>query len=208
MLPFVLALALQAADQPPRFTMTPPPRARAVEGAIEQVELSPLYRTAFLCSEHYEGQIDYAGDALGTDCLVTGGVDGRSGFSRLYRTDGRANADWYGWGADVLAPFDGIVEGVYANPNVNEPGTMGRPPAGMIRFRRDDGTLVVYGHVADIAVQAGDRVRAGQPVARVGNNGMSRSPHIHVGAYRGDLPLQIRWDLRAMARLQGGAGEE
>ena len=209
MLSVIFALAAQAAaaDRPPRFTMTPPPRARAVEGTIELVELSPLYRTSFVCSEHYEGQIDYAGDALGTDCMVTGGVEGRSGFSRLYRTDGLANEDWYGWGADVLAPFDGVVEGVYANPAVNRPGEMGRPPAGMIRFQRADGTLVVYGHVGDIAVRAGDRVRAGQLVAKVGNNGMSRSPHIHVGAYRGDLPLQIRWDLRAMARLQRATGE-
>ena len=32
----------------------------------------------------------------------------------------------------------------------------------------------------------------------------SRSPHVHVGAWRGDVPLQVRWDLRAMARLQRG----
>ncbi len=206
---FLALAAAQAvsADRPPRFTMTLPPRAQStLGGPIGQVELSPPFRTSFACSEHYEGQIDYAGDALGADCMVTGGVDGEAGFSRLYRTDGLTNADWYGWGADVLAPFDGKVEGVYANPIVNSPGRMGRPPAGMIRFERADGTRVVYGHVADIRVAAGDKVTAGQAVAKVGNNGFSRSPHIHVGAYRGDVPLQIRWDLRAMAKLQ--AGEE
>ena len=207
MTPLILALLLQAADRPP-FTMSIPPRAADTSGGpIGQVELSPPFRASYMCSEHFEGQIDYAGDALGTDCLVTGGVDGDGGFGRLYRTDGRANEDWYGWAAEVLAPFDGVVEGVYANPAVNTPGTMGRPPAGMIRFERADGTRVVYGHVADIAVAAGDRVTAGQVVARVGNNGFSRSPHIHVGAYRGDVPLQIRWDLRAMARLQHSEGE-
>ena len=202
MLPFLIALALQPGAPPPRPMMAPPPRARAVDGPIGQIELSPLYRSPFVCAEHADGQLPFAGDALGTDCMVAGGLGDGPGFSRLYRSDGLANADWYGWGADALAPFDGVVEGVFANPAVNAPGTMGRPPAGMIRFRRDDGVLVLYAHVADIAVAPGDRVVAGQPVAKVGNNGPSRSPHVHVGAYRGDEPLQIRWDLRAMARLQ------
>jgi murein DD-endopeptidase MepM/ murein hydrolase activator NlpD len=58
--------------------------------------------------------------------------------------------------------------------------------------------VIVYGHVADITVKAGDVVRAGDVVARVGNDGVSRSPHLHVGAYRvtDSMPLQIRWDQR------------
>jgi murein DD-endopeptidase MepM/ murein hydrolase activator NlpD len=203
MIGMMFALALQTASvEAPRPKFTPPPKARAVDGMIEQIELSPLYRSSFTCTEHFEGQLDYAGDALGTDCLIIGGIDEEgNGFSRVYRTDGRTNADWYGWGADVLAPFDGAVEAVLPNKTVNEPGTLGKPPAGMIRFQRADGTLVVYGHVADVLVKPGDEVKAGQVVAKVGNNGFSRSPHIHVGAYRGDVPLQIRWDLRAMGKL-------
>ena len=41
---------------------------------------------------------------------------------------------------------------------------------------------------------------AGQVVARVGNNGYGRSPHIHIGAWKGENPYQIRWDLRSNAR--------
>ena len=48
----------------------------------------------------------------------------------------------------------------------------------------------------------GDTVRAGQFVARVGNNGYGRSPHIHVGAWKGQTPYQIRWDLRRPAAAQ------
>ncbi len=177
---------------------------------IEQVLVSPLFREYFMCAEHAEGELEFPGDALGTDCEVTGGVDPRSpyGFSRSYRTDGASNADWYGWGAEVLAPFDGEVARIVPNDVVNVPGRFGKPPAAMVAFRRDDGVVVVYGHVADVAVAVGDRVRAGQVVAKVGNNGMSRNPHIHVGALRGETPLQIRWDLRALGELRRQAEKE
>ena len=125
-------------------------------------------------------------------------------FGRLYRTDGKSNEDWYSWGVDVLAPFDGMVVGLLPNERVNEPGTKGRPPAGLIQFRRDDGVVVIYAHVADFKIALGDRVTAGQVVAKVGNNGPSYAPHVHVGAYKGNVPFQIRWDQRAMATLSGG----
>ena len=50
-------------------------------------------------------------------------------------------------------------------------------------------------------------MRAGDPVARIGNNGSSFHPHVHVGAFRGDMmsedavPLQVRMDLAAMGRV-------
>lgn len=205
MIEALIAAALQSAAAPPRprIVFEEPVLAVEVAGEIEAVTIAPLFRQPFFCSEHHHGQMPHVGDALGTDCMVVGGIDetGR-GFSRLYRTDGRANADWYGWGVEVLAPFDGIVTGHFPNARVNEPGVQGRPPAGMMTLRRDDGTTVMLGHVADVAVAVGDKVKAGQPIARVGNNGPARAPHIHIGAYRGPVPLQIRWDQRAMARLR------
>lgn len=78
---------------------------------------------------------------------------------------------------------------------------MGRPPASMIRFRRSDGTLVLYAHITDHIVKVGDQVREGQVVAKVGNNGMARNPHIHIAAYRGTTPYQVRWDLRVMGEM-------
>jgi hypothetical protein len=201
---FAFALLADAAVAPPRgFVM--PPRAAPVPGEIHQMLLGPLFKRDFFCVEHWYGQLDYAGDALGTDCMIGGGLDGASGFMRPYRTNGRANADWYGWHAEVLAPVDGVVIGVLAKPDDNVPGTMGKPPAAMLQFRTDDGIIVVYGHVTDIKVKLGDRVKRGQVVALDGNNGMARAPHIHVGAYVAATaePLQIRWDQRAMAGVQG-----
>ena len=175
---------------------------------IEEVMLSPLYRQAFVCSQHPQGQLKYKGDALGQDCMIIGGIDERNeasgGYPRLFRNDGTHNEDWFGWGAELLAPFDGTVKKVSINPVVNAPGTLGKPPASIIVFEDREGTDVLYAHVQNVKVKAGDHVAAGQVVARVGNNGMARAPHTHIGAWHGETPLQIRWDLRAMGKLVSG----
>lgn len=190
---FAIAAVLAAAT--PTTEALPP---------IDAVVLAPPYAEAYQCSEHWEGQLAYPGDALGQDCLIVGGVEGEAGFGRLYRTDGARNEDWYGWGAKVLAPFDGTIVKVSINPVVNDPGSMGKPPASIIIFQRADGVKVMFAHVAAVMVKEGEHVVAGQQVAVVGNNGFSRSPHIHIGAWRDKTPLQIRWNLRAMGRRYRG----
>jgi hypothetical protein len=185
-----LSLMLQAASAGP--SQKPP---------IEQVEIAPVFYKAFACIDHPEGQLEDLGDALGTDCIVVGGLGGPSGIMRFFKTDGARNEDWYGWRAEVHAPFDGVVKEVGSNPVTNAPGTMGKPPASYIAFRRGDGTVVVYAHVEDVRVRVGDRVASGEVVAVDGNNGTARAPHVHVAAYRDKTPLQIRWDLRAEGRV-------
>ncbi len=201
----VLALAMPtAALAAEKFPIIMPPKAAAVAGPIEQVTLGPIATDPYSCVEHPFGQLDYAGDALGTDCTIIGGISREGGFAKEYRTDGKSNEDWYGWQATLLAPVDGDVVGAYAKNEVNVPGTFGKPPAAMLQIRTPDGVIVVMAHVSDLVVKVGDRVIAGQPVGKVGNNGFARAPHTHVGAWRekDNMPLQIRWDLRAMAKLQ------
>jgi hypothetical protein len=194
-----IGLLQPVAAQQPRPRFEEPAAAQEPAGEIEAVAVSPLFRGHFVCGEHAAGVQTVVGDALGTDCQLLGREG--NGFRKLYRTDGARNEDWYSWGAEVLAPFDGRVTGLFANTRVNEPGTRGRPPAGMLQMQRDDGVTIVYAHLTDFAVTVGDRITAGQVIAKVGNNGPSYAPHVHAGAYRGVVPLQIRWDQRAMARL-------
>ena len=193
----LLAANLAYADDKVAPPLAPKPSESA---PIESVVLHPLFATDYACSEHFEGQLPYLGDALGSDCIVQGGLE--TGFMKAYRGNGEKNEDWYGWGEAVLAPVDGKVERINVNPVVNQPGKLGKPPASFIMLRRDDGTYVMVAHVADIKVAVGDRVRAGQPLGVVGNNGFARAPHIHIGAWRDKMPLQIRFDLRATAALR------
>lgn len=166
---------------------------------IETVTIHRIFNEYFSCGEHYNGELEYLGDALGTDCTIQAGLQGNSGFVTAFRNDGARNEDWYGWNAEVLAPFDGTVVAVNVNPVVNQPGHLGRPPASIILFERADGVRVLFAHVQDLQVARGDSVRAGQVVARVGNNGYGRNPHIHIGAWKDESPYQIRWDLRSNA---------
>jgi hypothetical protein len=186
-----------------------PPKAAQLTGPIQQVELGPVFADRYLCVEHAL-ELEYAGDALGTDCVLSGGVEiGGNGYLKLFRTDGKTNADWYGWQADVLAPFDGTVVYVHHDTQENVPGVLGpSSAAGSLRFKNEDGVIVLYAHVTKIAVKVGDRVKTGQVVAKLGNNGQTRAPGIHIGAYRETdaVPLQIRWDLRAIAKKRAEAG--
>src|SRR5688572_13312046 len=103
-------------------------------GPIEQVIIHPIFTAHYSCSEHWEGQLPYPGDALGADCIVYGGMaaDGKSGFMRAFKTDGLTNEDWYGWAEPVLAPFDSTIAKININPVVNKPGQTGKPPASFV----------------------------------------------------------------------------
>lgn len=179
---------------------TAPPAAIEPEGPIQTVMIGPAIDAPFACMEHPSGQLRLVGDALGTDCFVMA-PSMRAGFMTLYEGRGAENEDWHGWGAPVLAPLDAEVVSVVVNGLVNSPGQPGIPPATTITFKSDDGVRVVYGHVRELMVREGDRVRQGEKIGTVGNDGMSRAPHIHIGAYRGLEPMQIRWDLRAIGAL-------
>ena len=176
---------------------------------IEAVVLHPIVDAHFVVNEHYDGQYSEPGDALGSDCIAMELVEeeGRR-WLRPYRGDGSRNEDWYGWEREVLAPITGTVLRVHVNPTENEPGIMGQGMSTFVIVRSDDGTHVLIAHLRDPRVQVGDQVVAGLPLGLMGNNGFSRHPHIHLGAWRGTRPLQIRFDQRAMARLHAAAQRE
>lgn len=182
--------------------LVPPPKPAKLDGAPKQIVLGPIYKERHFCSEHTALSWDL-GDSQATDCIIVS--DFGHGFPKFYRTDGRTNADWFGWHADVLAPVDGKIAGVFVNPVDNVPGTFGKGQASAIQIRTAQNQLVILVHVTNIKVAIGESVTAGQVIAQVGNSGIADAPHTHVGAYdvNTSLPLQIRWDLAAQARLSG-----
>jgi murein DD-endopeptidase MepM/ murein hydrolase activator NlpD len=48
-----------------------------------------------------------------------------------------------------------------------------------VRVQHDDGSITVYGHINDYSVREGQRVKAGEQIARMGNRGYSTGPHLH-----------------------------
>ncbi|MBY6413946.1 M23 family metallopeptidase [Rhodococcus sp. BP-252] len=55
-----------------------------------------------------------------------------------------------------------------------------------IRVKQDDGTIGVYGHINETLVTAGQRVKAGDLIATVGNRGQSTGPHLHYEVWQPD----------------------
>ncbi len=182
---------------------------------IEAATIHPPFSARFQCNEHPLGDVDHVADALGADCVVFRREGGPNGSLNVqFLGDGTRNEDWFSWREPVLAPFDGVVEIVHINPETTTPGQFGPGRSSAILFRQgfegDPRAIqVAYVHVREVTVAEGDTVRAGQPVARVGNNGNSFNPHLHIGAFRGELysddavALQVRMDLAAMGRLRG-----
>ena len=116
--------------------------------------------------------------------------------------------DWSGWSQPVLCPCEGVV--VQAEdgwPDRREVGfvrdflkffLLRRTPSRMtddarsvagnfITIRRPDKITVFLCHLkkGSVRVKSGDRVRAGDLLAEVGNSGNSFSPHLHFNLFEG-----------------------
>lgn len=119
----------------------------------------------------------------------------------------------------MLAPFESTVARVVEPDTVNPPGTMNREAQpGVIVFEdKEENLTVAYAHIREPEVEKGETIEAGEVVAKVGNNGNSRAPHIHVGAWEGGpsklgdkagTPLQIQVDLYAEERDGNDSGSQ
>jgi len=81
-------------------------------------------------------------------------------------------------GTDFAAAMGTPIRSV-SNGTVIEAG----PASGFglwVRVAQEDGTTAVYGHVDEIRSFVGQRVRAGDVIATVGNRGQSTGPHLHL----------------------------
>ncbi len=72
-------------------------------------------------------------------------------------------------GTAIRATADGVV--VFAGPR----GGYGFA----VEVDHGDGVTTLYGHASELLVSAGQTVRAGQEIARVGSTGRSTGPHLH-----------------------------
>lgn len=73
-------------------------------------------------------------------------------------------------GTEVIAAADGIVG--YAGDRIRGFGNI-------VLLVHPGGWITAYAHNASNLVREGDRVRAGQVIAELGNTGISRGPHVH-----------------------------
>ena len=174
---------------------------------MERIELHPIFDRYTVYNDHYDGELSAPGDMLGRDCMIAAFLPRQIDFFRLYRGDGSKNEDWFSWNAPVYAPISGKVTEIFINGVTNTPGRMNPSRASSIIIQAEDGTLITLAHIQSPEVAVGDTVKKGQLVARVGNNGFSRNPHIHVGAYRDGKPLMIGFDAEKVGALRWSLDE-
>lgn len=181
--------------------------------SYESIRVYPIFNRAMAYVEHFGGNLTNPGDSLGRDCCVEAldmFATDRKGFLRQYKNEGLKNEDWYTFGAEVLAPISGKVTSVYINPVTNTPGSFNQTKASKassITISREDGINVLLAHIQDPLVKEGEEVKEGQVIAYGGNNGWSRSPHVHIGAWKGEECYQVEFDLYKMGDLVREVGE-
>jgi len=107
---------------------------------------------------------------------VTGKVSKHGGIDIAVKT-----------GTLVGAAADGIV--TVASTNVGHYGTA-------VFIDHQNGYITHYGHLSKILVRVGQKVRAGQIIARSGSTGRSTGPHLHFTVKKNGVsldPLKFLW---------------
>jgi hypothetical protein len=129
----------------------------------------------------------YAIDFMGLDQrgrLVAGDLKTSTDLKRS------TNADWVGFGAEVLAVADGVVremrDGQPDHAPLFEPGPPKDPSLSAVGgnyvvVELPRGQFIHYVHLQldSVRVKPGQRVRRGEVVGHLGNSGNTNAPHLH-----------------------------
>ncbi len=118
---------------------------------------------------------------------------------RFFRKDAKANANFHGYDAEVIAVADGVVTAVQDgqpdnegnNPASSRTVTLDSITGNSVILDLGDGRFALYAHLrpGSIKVTPGERVKAGQLLARLGNSGNSDAPHLHFQLMDANSPL-------------------
>ena len=118
---------------------------------------------------------------------------------RLFHGDRKSNADYYDYGAEVLAVADGRVsdlkDGLPENTGSSERSsrtiTIDNAVGNYVIVDLGHGRFALFAHLqpGSLRVKVGDKVSAGQVLARLGNSGNSDEPHLHFQLMDSNSPL-------------------
>jgi murein DD-endopeptidase MepM/ murein hydrolase activator NlpD len=98
-------------------------------------------------------------------------------------------------GTPVLAASDGVV--AYAGNELRGFGNL-------ILLKHADGWTTAYAHCESISVKRGERVKRGQPIARVGATGAVSEPQLHFELRRGTRALDPQTYLPPVSTASAG----
>ena len=114
---------------------------------------------------------------------------GKVKSDRLFDGDGKTVEQFYGYGEHVLAVADGTAVSVHDGMSDQTPFVLMTPKStsdyggNNVMVEIAPNVFAWYAHLRQggIAVKVGDAVKAGAPIAKLGNTGPSTGPHLHLG---------------------------
>lgn len=151
--------------------------------------------------EPTEGTAEVAPEASVGDGIETEAHDEEAGSATEGKESVQESTAWNHVGADgFVAPSSGTITSPFGDGRehggIDIANTLGAPIVAVadgevinagpaqgyglwVRIRHDDGTITTYGHNNGNLVEVGQRVKAGQKIASIGNRGNSSGPHLH-----------------------------
>jgi hypothetical protein len=111
--------------------------------------------------------------------------------TRIFDGDGSNNGQHYAFGEDVQAVADGTIVSIRdgkpdATPNLSIiPRTREDYGGNHVILQIAPDVFAIYVHLqkGSVSVAVGDVVKAGTPLAKIGNTGPSMGPHLHFGLH-------------------------
>ena len=183
-----------------------------IDGAVVAVRrVAPLMIDPPLGGDRWLAANGLSNDSSHRRALVV--VDGRARIAQRFATDwtrigpdGQAfhdnpaqNANWYAYGATVLAVASGVVvdvkDGIPENDPTSDtkavPITLETAGGNYVILDLGAGRFAFYAHLQpkSIHVKMGDRVARGRVIALLGNSGNSDAPHLHFHISDRNSPL-------------------
>ena len=190
--------------------MVDPPEVDAPEVAINRepaIVIRPPVKgegwlaTSACCKPNVHRDERIAIDGARIETGETFAVDwGRVRNGRLFDGDGKKVEQFYGFGEDVLAVADGLVVSVHDGMPDQTPFVLMVPQSkadyggNNLMLEIAPNVFAWYAHLrqGSITVKVGDAVKAGAPIAKLGNTGPSEGPHLHLGLLNQPDPLAGR----------------
>lgn len=160
-------------------------------------ELSPHRGAMLPLGGRINGSERYAVDWSRFDLTAKPIVDLTAGTQATFRGDPTRNESYFTFDQPVLAVADATVVTVVGDLPAAPPRTfltglaVGELGGNHIVLDLGSGVFAFYAHLytGSPTVRVGDRVTAGQEIARTGNSGNTTESHLHFGLMDSPLPL-------------------
>jgi len=145
---------------------------------------------AACCKPNVHRDLRIAIDGVRIETAETFAIDwNRIKNDRIYDGDGKKNEQHYAFGEEVFAVADATVVSIQdgkpdMTPNVfMKPETKDDYGGNHVILKIAPNVFALYEHLhpGSLTVKVGDVVKAGAPLAKIGNTGPSGGPHLHFG---------------------------